>query len=31
VRARERGQTAHVTLVQMLPVGVVTGLGGGVR
>ena len=27
VRARERGQTAHVTLVQMLPVGVVTGLG----
>lgn len=26
-RARERGQTSHVTLVQMLPVGVVTGLG----
>lgn len=28
-RARERGQTAHVSLVQMLPVGVVVGLGGG--
>lgn len=25
-RARERGRTAHVTLVQMLPVGVVSGL-----
>ena len=25
-RARERGRTAHVTLVQMLPVGVVVGL-----
>lgn len=28
-RARQRGQTAHVSLVQMLPVGVVVGLGGG--
>lgn len=26
-RARDRGQTAHVSLVQMLPVGVVVGLG----
>jgi hypothetical protein len=30
-RARERGKRAHVTLVQMLPVGVVAGLGGGLR
>lgn len=30
-RARERGKRSHVTLVQMLPVGVVTGLGGGRR
>lgn len=28
-RARARGQAAHVTLVRMLPVGVVVGLGGG--
>lgn len=28
-RAQERGQVAHVTLVQMLPVGVVAGLGVG--
>jgi len=27
-RARDRGRTAHVSLVQMLPVGVVVGLGG---
>lgn len=26
-RAKARGQRAHVTLVQMLPVGVVVGLG----
>lgn len=26
-RARDRGQTAHVTLCQLLPVGVVVGLG----
>ena len=30
-RARERGRTAHVSLVQMLPVGVVVGLGGGAQ
>ncbi len=28
-RAQERGQQAHVTLCQLLPVGVVVGLGGG--
>lgn len=28
LRARERGRTAHVSLVQMLPIGVVVGLGG---
>ena len=28
-RAADRGRTAHVSLVQMLPVGVVVGLGGG--
>jgi hypothetical protein len=28
-RARDRGERSHVTLVQMLPVGVVVGLGGG--
>jgi hypothetical protein len=28
-RARERGRAAHVTLCQLLPVGVVAGLGGG--
>ena len=27
-RAKARGQRAHVTLCQMLPVGVVVGLGG---
>jgi hypothetical protein len=26
-RAQDRGRRAHVTLVQMMPVGVVTGLG----
>lgn len=26
-RAKDRGQRAHVTLVQMLPIGVVVGLG----
>lgn len=30
-RATERGRWSHVTLVQMLPVGVVVGLGGEVR
>ncbi len=30
-RAQERGRTAHVTLCQLLPVGVVTGLDGGGR
>jgi len=28
-RAAERGRRAHVTLVQILPIGVVVGLGGG--
>lgn len=28
-RARKRGRWAHVTLCQLLPVGVVYGLGGG--
>lgn len=28
-RAKARGQRGHVTLVQMLPVGVVVGLGEG--
>jgi hypothetical protein len=28
VRARDRGVRVHVSLVQMLPVGVVVGLGG---
>jgi hypothetical protein len=27
-RARERGRTAHVSLCQLLPVGVVSSLGG---
>jgi len=27
-RAAERGKRSHVTLVQMLPIGVVVGLGG---
>ena len=26
-RAKERGQTAHVSLCQLLPIGVVTGMG----
>ena len=30
-RAKARGQRAHVTLCQMLPVGVVVGLAGGDR
>lgn len=30
-RARARGQSSHVTLVQLLPVGVVVGLDGGAR
>lgn len=30
-RARERGRTAHVSLCQLLPVGVVSSLGGGRR
>lgn len=29
-RAKERGRYAHVSLCQLLPVGVVAGLGGGV-
>lgn len=29
-RARERGRYAHVSLCQLLPVGVIAGLGGGV-
>lgn len=29
-RARERGRYAHVSLCQLLPVGVVAGLGSGV-
>lgn len=28
-RARQRGRTAHVSVVQLLPVGVVVGIGGG--
>lgn len=28
-RARDRGRTAHVSLCQLLPIGVVMGLGGG--
>jgi hypothetical protein len=27
-RARERGRTAHVSLCQLLPIGVVSSLGG---
>lgn len=30
-RARDRGRTAHVSLVQMLPVGVIVGLASGRR
>lgn len=30
LRAKERGRFAHVSLCQLLPVGVVAGLGGGV-
>ncbi len=30
-RARSRGRTAHVSLCHLLPIGVISGLGGGVR